>query len=87
VGKINDSVRLRPRSGAPRRREDRGEKCRLVITSLTACRVAGDTSPLWFNTRDTVATETPAARATSLIVGGDVTFAPRLRHFAALMSR
>src|SRR5438046_2388348 len=45
-----------------------GRKRSRSTTSSTACRVAGATSGRLFSTRETVATETPASRATSRIV-------------------
>ena len=40
-----------------------------LMTLLITLRVSTLTGPLWFMARETVATETPARCATSLIVG------------------
>lgn len=45
-----------------------GENCKTVMAFRTFVLVAADTSPVRLKTRDTVAVETPARRATSLTV-------------------
>src|SRR5689334_14801172 len=55
-------------------------------TSRTSCRVSSETSSLSLKTRDTVATDTPASRATSLIVAiADRTSGERHEHGGVLL--
>src|SRR5205085_1364680 len=60
-----------------------GQYLRRPATSWTSARVSSETSSLSLNTRDTVATETPASRATSLMLAMENSRLPAAREARA----